>query len=107
MDTLAFIIAVLLIMLAIQFNQQWMILGVVGILIVSMRSVGTILLVIITLGAFFLFPDVKTYGPIILVSLIIIALAFGSGDKPGAPQGYPMDMFGDMGGGGYGGPGGY
>jgi len=107
MDTLAFIIAVLLIMMAIQFHQQWMIIGVVGILVVSMRSIGTILLVILTLAAFFIFPDVKTYGPIILVGLIVIALAFGAGDKPASPQGYPMDMFGDMGGGGYGGYGGY
>ncbi len=104
MDTFTFMIAVLLMMIAVQFNQNWLVFAIVALMVLSMRSVSTtILLVLATVALFFFKPYLMDYWPFVLFGLIILSVVL-TGQQKEEQQGYG-DMFagGDMGGIGFGG----
>jgi len=101
MDTFTFMIAIIFMMMAVQFNQYWLIFAIVALMILSMRDVtATILLIIATVILLFGREYLADYWPFVLFGLIILSLIIG-GKQPEAQQ---PDMFGgDMGGIGFGG----
>lgn len=104
MDTFTFMVAILLMMIAVQYNQNWMMFAIVALMILSMRSASTtIMLIIATIVLTFGKEYIADYWPFVLFGLIILSLIIG-GQKQQEPAGYP-DMFGggDMGGIGMGG----
>ncbi|MBS3057412.1 MAG: hypothetical protein J4415_02180 [Candidatus Diapherotrites archaeon] len=100
MDTFTFLIAVILIMIAMQYNQTWVIFGAVGILILSMRSLTTIVMLIITVLVLFAIKgtNMTAYWPFIVFGLVILSLAMGLGKKPEQPEYYAPDLMGGLGG---------
>ncbi len=112
MDTFTFAISIVLMMLAIQFEQNWLIFAIVALLVLTMRSIGTTVLLIISTIVLFVARDyLKEYWPFVLFGLIILAVLIGAIGKKGeaeqAPM--PMDLYGGGGfdAGGFGGlPGG-
>ena len=100
MDTFTFMITVLLMMIAVQFDQNWLVFAIVALMIISMRSISTTVLLIITTGAlFFLRPYLLEYWPFVLFGLIILSVVLAGQQKPEQAGGY-ADMFGGGGGGG-------
>ena len=102
MDTFTFMIAIIFMMMAVQFNQYWLIFAIVALMILSMRDLtATILLIIATVILLFGREYLADYWPFVLFGLIILSLIIGG--KQGQEQ--PPDMFGggDMGGIGFGG----
>ena len=100
MDTFTFLIALILIMIAMQYNQTWVIFGVVGVLILSMRSLTTVVMLIITVLVLFAIkgPNIVAYWPFIVFGLLILALVMGLGKKPEQPEYYAPDLMGGLGG---------
>lgn len=106
MDTFTFLVALMLIMLAMQYNQTWMILGVVAILILAIRSWTTIILLVLTLVILYFLrgADMVDYWPIVVFGMVIVALVLGIKAEPKEPEMYGGDMMGGLE--GYGGLGG-
>jgi hypothetical protein len=103
MDTFTFMIAILFMMIAVQFNQNWLIFAIVALMILTMRDVAaTVLLLIATAVLLFGRDYLTEYWPFVLFGLIILSVVLGG--KPKEEQQMP-DMFGQegMGGMGFGG----
>ena len=101
MDTFTFMIALVLMMLAVQFEQNWLVLAIVVIMILSMRSVGTTILLVVSVAVvYFLKGSMEPYWPFVFFGLIILALALGVGGKPEQPEYYSPDMYSGLMGGG-------
>jgi hypothetical protein len=108
MDTFTLMIAILLMMIAVQYNQNWLIAAIVLLMILTMRSAGTTVILLIATAVLFVGkPYLEQYWPFLLFGLIILSvLISGTGGKPEQqPEMYSADMFGGMG--GLGGGGGY
>ena len=102
MDTFTFMIAIIFMMMAVQFNQYWLIFAIVALMILSMRDLtATVLLIIATVILLFGKEYLTDYWPFVLFGLIILSLIIGGKQKDEQPP----DMFGggDMGGIGFGG----
>lgn len=104
MDTFTFMIAVLLMMIAVQFNQHWMMFAIVALIILSKRSLSTTILLLV--ASFVLLAGqayIADYWPFVLFGLIILSVVLAGRQKQ-EPAGYG-DMFagGGMGGIGFGG----
>ena len=107
MDTFTFMIAIILMMLAIQFNEQWLAFSIIAIMILTMRSISATVILVFAMGVlYFMRGNLEPYWPFIFFGLIIVALIFGmkgagGGDVGGQPEYYSPDMYsGLMGGGG-------
>ena len=103
MDTFTFMIAILFMMIAVQFNQNWLIFAIVALMILTMRDIGaTVLLLIATAVLLFGRNYLMEYWPFVLFGLIILSVVLSGKQKQ--EQQMP-DMFGqgDMGGIGFGG----
>ena len=104
MDTFTFMISVLLMMIAVQFNQNWLIFAIVALTILTMRDMTTtILLAVATFVLLYAKDYLLEYWPFVLFGLIILSVILGGKQKE-EQAGYP-DMFGggEMGGMGFGG----
>jgi peptidoglycan/LPS O-acetylase OafA/YrhL len=101
MDTFTLAIALLLMMIAVQYNQNWMIFAIVALMILTMRSVGTTVILLIATAVIFVGkPYMEQYWPFVLFGLIILALVIGGGTKEQPQQElYSPDMLGGLGGG--------
>jgi hypothetical protein len=102
MDTFTFLVAILFIMLALQYNQNWIVAGIVAIMIISSRSITTTITLIIAVIVMYFFAgsgNFNAYWPWIVFGLIILALVLGIGKKESQPEYYSPDA-------GYGGFGG-
>lgn len=106
MDTFTFMIALVLMMLAIQFNEQWLAFAIVAITILSMRSLMATILLIVAMGVIYVMKgSLEPYWPFIFFGLVILALVLGmregGGGGGGQPEYYSPDMYsGLMGGAG-------
>ena len=108
MDTFTFLIAVVIMMLAVQYNMGWLIFGIAIILILTMRSFSAILLMIIAVGTiYFLQGDIKEFSPYIMFGLLFVSLLLENKKKPEQPDMYGADLGGLGGLGGLGMEGGY
>ncbi|MBN2067183.1 MAG: hypothetical protein JW744_01820 [Candidatus Diapherotrites archaeon] len=94
MDTFTYMVAVLLMMLAIQFNQNWLVFAIVALMILTMRSLGTTVLLLVSTAVLFLAREyLKEYWPFVLFGLIILSLIIGRGGGS-QPEAMPMDLYG-------------
>lgn len=104
MDTFTFMISVLLMMIAVQFNQNWLIFAIVALTILTMRDMTTTILLVVAMFVLLYAKDyLLEYWPFVLFGLIILSLILGGKQKE-EQSGY-QDMFGggEMGGMGFGG----
>jgi hypothetical protein len=103
MDTFTFMVALLLMMLAVKFNENWLAFAVIAILILTMRSASTtILLVIAMVVLYTMRGSLEPYWPFVFFGLVVFALLMGMGSRPQQPEYYSPDMYsGLMGGGQY------
>ena len=91
----------LLIILAFQYQQNWIVIGIIAVLILATRSVSTtIALVVCTLGIWFFSRggNLDSFMPFILLGFIIVALVLGIGKSNSKPEYYMPDYGGMMGG---------
>ena len=92
MDTLTLAIAIVLMMLFLQFNQNWLVFGVLIISVLSSRSLSTTLVIILTAIIIYLTKDfTKELWPLLMVGLVTIALLLRL-RKPEKPEYYAPDM---------------
>lgn len=105
MDTFNFLVAILLIMLAMQFGENWIVFGVVAIVVFTMRSMATTIMLLVTVFVLYFIgaTNLSVYWPIIVVGLVVLSLALGVGGKPTQPEYYEPGGYGDLLGGGMGG----
>jgi len=103
MDAFTFMIAIVVIMLALQFNQTWLVFGALGIMILSMRSYKAILLIMIAaVVLYYLRDSLQEYSIFILFGLVILALVLGLGKGGSQPEMLGADPYGGLMGGGAG-----
>ena len=103
MDTFNFLVAMFMILLAMQYQQNWIALGIIAVIFLSTRSIattiaalaGTVLIWIFARGG-----DFSNFLPFIVIGFILIALVMGVGKKDPQPEYY---MPGNEGGGMFGG----
>ena len=83
MDTFTFMIAVIFMMIAVQFNQYWLIFAIVALMVLSMRDLtATILLIIATIVLLFGKEYLPDYWPFLLFGLIrLLAADLGGKDS--------------------------
>ncbi|MDP6670952.1 MAG: hypothetical protein QGI60_03995 [archaeon] len=109
MELFNLMITLILMMLALQFGESWMIIAVVALTILTMRDFkATVVLLVATGVLYFARGSLEPYWPFLFFGLVILALLMGAGGGAGggAQQGeyYSPDMYsGLMGGGGGGG----
>ncbi len=98
MDAFTFLIAIILMLIAVSYGQNWIVFGVIIIMILSQRKLSVIILMLGGGGVIYFLSasglNLVDYWPILVFGFIIIALALGIGKKE-EPQG--MDPFGGMG----------
>ncbi len=105
MDLFNLMITLILMMLALQFGENWLVIAVVAITILTMRDLKATVVLLIAAGVlYFAKESLDPYWPFLFFGLIILALLMGAG---GGGQGeqqaeyYSPDMYsGLMGGGG-------
>lgn len=109
MDTLTFIVLIVLVMLAMQHNQYWLVFICIGLLLITSRDVMIWLLMGVGIFLFFVVKagGAGTLWPWLVVGLIGIAIIIALGKKEEAytPGGGYGDLLAGLGGlgGGYGG----
>jgi len=103
MDTFTFLVAILLMIIALQYGQNWIVFAILAITILSTRSVATTIALIVAVFVLYIFAgsgDLNTYWPFLVFGLIILSLVLGLGKKPAQPEYYSPDMgFGEGAGG--------
>ncbi len=97
MDTLNFIVGVVLIMLAASYDQFWLGVAIGVLMVLTMRSLSTFVLVALTLIVVYAFgSQIEDMAVYILFGLIILSLALGQDKKPA--DAYGGGLGGDFGG---------
>ncbi len=97
MDTFSLITGILMMMIAFQFDQNWIVFGIVAVMILTSRDFGTLIIMIVALIALYIGKiSVADYWPVIMFGLIILALFLGAGQKPQQPELYPPDPYGGL-----------
>lgn len=111
MDGFTFLIAIILMLIAVTYHQNWIIFGVIAIMILTQKNLTTLILMAIGGGALYFISisgmDINAIWPFLVFGFIILALILGIGKKEqgaGMFGGGAEDPFA---GGGYGGMGGY
>lgn len=108
MDLFNLMITLILMMLALQFSENWLAIAIVLITILTMRDLKATIVLLVAAGVlYFAKGSLDPYWPFIFFGLIIFALlmgAGGGGQQEQQPEYYSPDMYsGLMGGGGGGG----
>ena len=99
MDTFTIAVAIILVMLAFQFQQNWLAFGIIVLLILSMRSwPATLVLAGSLVFLFFTKEAVGMYWPILMFALMVLAFLLDAKAKAQKPDYYSPDLGGLMGG---------
>ena len=97
MDTFTFLISLLLMIFAVQYGENWLVFAIIAVMILSTRSVGTILLMVISAGVLLYLKSasipIVQHWPVVVFGLIILALVLGMGEKPSQPEYYSPDPY--------------
>jgi len=97
MDTFSLIMAILMMMIAFQFDHVWIVFGIVALMILSSRDFETLILMLTALAALYIGKaSVADYWPVIMFGLIILALVLGIGKNKQQPELYPPDPYGGL-----------
>lgn len=95
MDTLTLTVALILMMLFMQFDQNWLVLGTVIVVILSTRSLSTTSVLILGILIMYATKDTaKDFWPLIVMVLVILALVLALKGKPQQPEYYGPEMEG-------------
>ena len=95
MDTITLTVALILMMLFMQFGQNWLVLGTVIVVILSARSLSTTLVLLLAVLIIYATKGAtKEFWPLIIMGLIILALVLSLKGKPQQPEYYGPDMGG-------------
>ncbi|MDO8634439.1 MAG: hypothetical protein Q7K34_04075 [archaeon] len=104
MDLMNFILAIILIVIALQYGQTWIVFALIILSILTFKSFKTSLaLVFSALIVYFVFSaaDPLENFPLMLLALLVIALILGVGNKPEEQAASPFGAgYGDPFGGG-------
>ena len=103
MDTFNFLVAMFMILLAMQYQQNWIALGIIAVIFLSTRSIATTVAALAGTALIWMFArggDFSNFLPFIVIGFILIALVMGVGKKDQQPEYY---MPGNEGGGMFGG----
>jgi len=104
MELLNFLISIVVLGLAVQFGEPWIVLGIAMIMIIASKSVKVSVLYVISIGVLYYVnaAGLKEYWLFAVIGLIAIGylLGIGNEDKPADP--YAGLLGGDMGLGGMG-----
>ncbi|MCD6247217.1 MAG: hypothetical protein J7J87_02165 [Candidatus Diapherotrites archaeon] len=98
MDALTLTIALILMMLFIQFDQNWLVFGTAIVVILSTRSLSATS--VLLLAIFIMYATkgtTKEFWPLIMMGLIVLALVLSLKERPRQPEYYGPEM-GDLGG---------
>lgn len=114
MDVLSLLIAVIIMILAFQYNQTWIVFIVIAGMIVWFRNLQMSIVLLVIAGMLYFATTAFNLQSIILpviIGLVVLALIVGLVGKPKQPEYFPSDLYGMGGGmegfGGMGGLGGY
>lgn len=107
MDTFTFLVAMLLMMLALQYNQNWMLFAILVIAVITSRSVVTAIVMVLSAAMLYFLTksgQIEGLWPAVIIGLIVVSLLLTSGKKPQQPEFYGPEagyggMFGGEGGG--------
>ena len=101
MDIFTLLIGVILIGMALQTGQNWLIFGTLILLVVGLRDLKATIVLTVGLVLFFLSKDsIDAFWPFILFGLMVLALLLGLKPKEQEPDMYaPGGDMGMMGGG--------
>lgn len=100
MDTFTLMVGLILMMMFLQYEQQWLVIGTVILIILTTRSLSTSIVLILALVLIYLTQDaMEAYWPLIIFGLVILALIIGLKPKPAQPDYYAPDLGGMLGGG--------
>lgn len=103
MDTFTFAVAIILMMIALQSHENWLVFGILALMILTMRSLGgTIVMIVAAIVLYAFSGSLGEYWPFVLFGLITIALVFGGKQKEEGQEYFPQDPYGGMLGGGMG-----
>jgi hypothetical protein len=87
MDTFNLMIAIILMMLAMQFQQNWLVFGTFALVVLTMRSFTALFVFLVATITLFLARNaLSEYWPIIIFGILILALAVGWRSKPEEPE---------------------
>jgi len=93
MDTFTFLVSIVVMMLAVQYNMGWLIFGIAIILILSMRSFSAILLMVVAVGTIYILQgEIKEFAPYIMLGLLFFSLLLENKKKPEQPDMYGADL---------------
>src|SRR3989338_6357465 len=103
MDIFTLLIGVILVGMALQTGQSWLIFGTIILLIVGLKDMKATIVLLAGLGLFFFSLDsIDVYWPFILFGLMVLALFLGLRPKEQEPDMYaPGGDMGMLGGAGY------
>lgn len=88
-DVFTLLIAIIIIMLAFQYGQNWIAFGTVLLLMLTMRSLAASAVLIAALVLIFITRgDVEAYWPLVIIGLIVFALILGFQKPPEQPEMY-------------------
>ena len=105
MDLLTYLISIIVLAMAIQFGELWMVFGATMILIIASREMKVSALLIISVGVLYGINTIgmKEYWMIAALALIALGYFLGVGKEAPASDPYAALLGGGGGEGGYGG----
>lgn len=100
MDLLNYLISLVILGVAVQFGELWIVLGAATILIVASKDIKASFLYIITVGVMYAINGVglKEYWLFAMLGLIILGYLMGLGNEAASADPYAGLLGGDMGG---------
>ena len=105
MDTFNFLVSILLMMMAIQSNETWIVLAVLVISVITSKDMSTVLAFVIATVVLYIVVgsgQVDDLWPLAIFGLVVIAILLsGSNSAPPADPYAGLGGMGDFGGGGY------
>ena len=90
MDEFNYLVSMFLIIIAFQFDQNWLVFLIVAAMIISLRSFSATFLLIMTVVVVYIVKssDFSVYWIPAIVGLTLISMAMGAGKKEQAPDMY-------------------
>lgn len=100
MDKFTFLIAIVLIAMAFQFGETWLVFGIAGLLIIASRDLKAIVLMIVAVAALYWLQGIgmREYWLAVVIGLVALSFLLGVG---GEEKEQPPPLMGDFGFGGY------